>query len=244
MSNDKLPTRYNNAATAPSPVDRPHSHLNDQSLIGRVWSAFVARLNRNTIERNTEELQARARFAEARGALADAALASDRKVEHYRRHRDGVIRDDHKKHLDQMAANRQERVLVREEREHQAQLERERRAQELNKAKRATAQSQWGLDAFQISVPYRKERIEHISRQGTAEAAGDVIAVLRALSGDDEQKETPAVSRARTLEEELAYTEKLIDEWQDTATPEQMHLLYKKRAELRARIEEEKSRSS
>ena len=67
---------------------------------------------------------------------------------------------------------------------------------------------------------------------------------LRLLADDDEEKEKPAVSHAPTLEDELAYIEKLIDEWQDAATPEQMHLFYKKRAQLKGRIEEEKNRSS
>ena len=91
----------------------------------------MARLNTQTVERNTEEVRALSAFREEQGKLADASLERDRKVEHYLKHRDDILLDDYEQHRDQMRTNRIERAEAQEEGEHRRQLAREKRKQEL-----------------------------------------------------------------------------------------------------------------
>jgi hypothetical protein len=174
MSEDKsdkrLPVRYHKTETAPTPVDRVHPPVSTQTLLGRLVSGFVARLNRHTIERNIEEVRAHTEYAKARGEYADICTEAERKIEHYLKHRNDIIADDHEQHLDEMAANRTARALAREEREYQMELARERRKQELNQARFASATTQWGLDAFNQSLPHRQERVDQMYRTGALDA--------------------------------------------------------------------------
>jgi hypothetical protein len=169
-SDKKLPVRYHKTETAPTAVDRVHPPVSNQTLFGRLVSGFVARLNKHTIERNIEEVRAHTDYAKARGEYAETSVEAERKIEHYLKHRDDIIADDHEQHLDQMAANRTARALAREEREYQMELAREKRKQELNKARFASATTQWGLDAFNQSLPHRQERIDHLYKSGALDA--------------------------------------------------------------------------
>jgi hypothetical protein len=169
-SEKKLPVRYHKAETAPTAVDRVHPPVHTQTLAGKLFSAFTARLNTNTIKRNTEEIEARIKHQHAETELAEAVLKRDLAVEHYLQHRDDIIADDHEQHLDQMEANRTARALAREEREHQMALARERRKQELTQAQFAAATQRWGLDAFNQSLPHRQERIDHLYKSGALDA--------------------------------------------------------------------------
>ena len=75
-----------------------------------------------------------------------------------------------------------------------------KRKSEEAQAQRELEKSQWGLDAFIITVPHRKERIDHLFRQGTIEAAGDMMGALNQIIGDEEEKKTPAASRLGLVE--------------------------------------------
>jgi hypothetical protein len=237
MSDDdkRLPARVEPARLPTAPQSR--------SLIGWVGSAFNAILNTKTFQKKTEEADAYRQYLEESARIPKAMLERDREVDNYLYSRDAIIESDRQERQRELDKRWAERKIEAEDDIHKVRMARLERKSEEAQAQRELERSRWGLDAFKISLPYRRERIAHISQQGTAEAAGDMIATLRELSGDDEEKEKPAVPHAPTLEDELAYIEKLIDEWQDAATPEQMHLFYKKRAQLKGRIEEEKNRS-
>ena len=164
-SENKLPVPHHKAETAPTPVDRVHTPVHTQTLLGKVFSAFTARLNTKTIERNTEEIEARIKHQRAETELAEAAEKRDRTVEHYLKHRDGIIADDHEQHLDEMEENRAARIDAREEREHQRQLARERRKQELNQTRFESATTRFGLDVFNQTLPHRQERLSKKPKQ-------------------------------------------------------------------------------
>ena len=170
QSGKKLPVPYHKTETAPTALDRVHTPVHTQTLLGRVFSAFTARLNTNTIKRHTEQIEASTKQQHAETKLAEATLERDRAVEHYLQHRDDIIADDHEQYLDQRAVNRAARALAREEREHQMELAREKRKQELAQARFASATTQWGLDAFTGSRPHRQERIDHLYKSGALDA--------------------------------------------------------------------------
>ena len=170
MSNKKLPVPYNKPRTEPAPVDRVHTPVHNQGVLGKVFSAFTARLNTRTFERNTEEVEAHTKYRRAETDLAEAWLKRDRTIEHYIKHRDDIIADDHDEHVDQMEANRTARAFAREEREHQMQLIREKRKEQLNEARFSAATTQWGLDAFTKSLSHREERVDEMYRTGALDA--------------------------------------------------------------------------
>ena len=230
----------------PAPIEPPRLPAAPQSrsLFGWAGSAFNAILNTKTFQKKTEEAKAYRLYLEESARIPPAMLERDRAVEHYIQNRDAIIENDRKEHKRQMKKERTRRKIEKEQDQTRLRIARLKNKKELTDAQRETERSQWGLDAFKISLPYRRERIAHLYQQGTAEAAGDMIATLTELAGDAEEKETPVASQIHAFEEELAYIEKLIDECQDAATSEQMHLLYKKRAQLKERIAEEKNRSS
>ena len=63
MSKDKIPTLYNKPATAPARIDQTHPPVREQTLFGKFVSGFMARLNTQTVERNTEEVRALSAFS-------------------------------------------------------------------------------------------------------------------------------------------------------------------------------------
>jgi hypothetical protein len=185
MSDDKrdkkLPVPYHKTETTPTAVDRVHSPVSNQTLLGRFASGFVARLNRHTIERNIEEVRAHTEYAKARGEYADICTEAERKIEDYLKHRNDIIADDHEQYLEQREANRIERADAREEREHQRQLTRERRQQELNQARFASATTRFGLDMFNQTLPHRQEELEQKAKTGTLDAELDML--MRVTAG-------------------------------------------------------------
>lgn len=165
----------------------PQSPVQHRSLAGRLWSRFVSTMNTKTIDANRVEVQALTNYADARGALAQAMLRADRAVFDYVEHRDDYLREDHADFLNSM-----------EEKEHQRELDRRRRAAtlraldadatqsamqreydhkiavETNEAALAEAQwkaahAQWGRDAFQQTLGFRRERLDHLYKTGAIE---------------------------------------------------------------------------
>jgi len=249
MSGDKggkkLPVRYHKTETAPTAVDRVHPPVSDQTLLGRFVSGFVARLNRHTIERNTEEVRALMEYAKARGEYAEKSTEAERKIEHYLKHRDDIIADDHEQHLDQMEASRAARALAREEREHQMELARERRKQELNTTRFESATKQWGLDAFNQSLPHRRERIDHLYKSGALDAQlGAAIVSSKIDEVTAKAKPTQAVPQERSpIEKTLEIIDQQIEiAAANHASQEAIEQLITLRARLSAQIELEKNR--
>ncbi len=243
MSDEKLPARYAKPASPAAPIDRIHPPVNDQSLLGRVFSAFVAGLNTHTIQRNTEELKVRTLYAEEFGKLTDASLERDRKLHHYLTHRDDIIRNDHEQHVRQIDKERVQGQLEAEDDQHRLAMAKLRREQELHQAKRTTAQAQWGFDAFQQSLPHRKERLDHLFRSGAADAALDMIAVVQELMQAQGFKEAPEPSRTSALEKVLEMLSLEIETAQaNHASVDQLAQLYSFRSRLSALIEAEKNR--
>jgi hypothetical protein len=246
-SDKKLPVRYHKAETAPTPVDRVHAPVNDQTLLGRFVSSFVARLNKHTIERNTEEIEARIKHQNAETELAEAVLKRDRTVEHYLKHRDDIIADDHEQHLEQMTANRTARALARDEREHQIELARERRKQELNAARFESATKQWGFDAFNQSLPHRQERVDQMYRSGALDA--QLRAVLLDKKIDEvtakEKPTEPTSKQQSNTEQMLQFIDLQIEHAAAThASQEVIDNLTDIRATLSSRLEQEKNNRS
>jgi hypothetical protein len=170
MSDNKLPARYTNPASPPATVDRVHPQISEQSLLGRVVSGFIARLNTHTIEQNTGEINAQIAYASAVEKLAGASLARDRAVALYRHGRDSLIADDLAEHEHKLKINQLRRE--REEREHKRQdeLAEIRHQTARSEAQRLAARAQWGHDAFTQSLPHRQERLDHLFKTGALDA--------------------------------------------------------------------------
>ena len=112
-------------------------------------------------------------------------------------------------------------------------------------AGRAAARAQWGLDAFLQSLPYRKERIEHLFKSGAADAALDLIATLKELMDEQTVKDAPGRPDPVPFEKFLDVLDAYIKEAQKKqASDEQLALLHTFRSELSAAVEQGKSRSS
>jgi len=232
MADEKLPAR----TQTPGLPEVPQS----SSFLGRIKSAFRSRLNKRTILDNTAEAEVYRLYLEELERLPEAMLKKDRAVEHYVRHRDEIIQNDHEQHQRQMLKDRIQRQIDAEEDKHQRAIARLRRQEQLSKAKTKAERARFVLDTFTATAPHNKDSEESRSRKDAAHAALDMLAVLQSLMEDKEADDASATSRPRTLEDNLVYVEKLIDECQSTATPEQMYLLYNIRAQLKSRIEEEK----
>src|SRR5207244_3396433 len=118
------------------------------------------------------------------GSLAEAAMEADRKIARYVYDRDDIIEDDREHHRDQMAENAHQRELNRKRREatlrgvdagssrtqmqddydHKTAIETNEAA--LAQAKWQADRARWGHEAFTQSMPFRKERIEHLYKTG------------------------------------------------------------------------------
>jgi hypothetical protein len=261
MSDDKkLPVRQLSGVPVQARDEYLTSPVRGRSLLGRAVSRFVARLNTSTINANTEEVQALTEYAKERGALADTMLDAERRIAHYIGHRDDIIEDDHEVHLDQMQENKHQRDLNRRRREqttraldaaasrgemeqgfdHQIAAETKKAA--LAQAKWQTARAEWGHDAFAQSMPFRKERIEHLYKTGALDAE---IERLITESGRDEQRrrnspEGSASSSqdvATTIEQLLAELNQEIENAHAThASDDQLAVLYAFRSRLSAKL--------
>jgi hypothetical protein len=243
MSNDNLPARYK-SAIAPSPVDRVHESIGDQSLLGKVVSGFVARLNKNTVQRNTEELQARTLYAEAQGALADASLERDRKLARYLRDRDDIIEDDRAQHRHQMEINRLERDRKLREAKRADELSVLRHEAVIAEAKNNSARAQWSHDAFNLSRPHREERLDNLFKSGALDAEIEMLMRdkdLAKLTGT--ANKTVAPPRNEIVEHLLAELDEEIESaHRNQQSDDVKSALYAFRARLTAILEAEKNR--
>jgi hypothetical protein len=244
-SDKKLPVRYHKPETAPTPVDRVHAPVSNQTLLGRFVSGFVARLNKHTIERNIEEVRAHTEYAKLRGEYAETCGEAERKIEHYLKHRDHIIADDHERHLEEMDKSREARIDAREEREHQRQLVRERRQQELNQARFASATTRFGLDVFNQTLPHRQEELEQKAKTGTLDAELDMLMRVKDVAQSRKSEATPPPPpQTDALEKMLAELDHEIEVAHGTNQSDDVKsALYSLRSRVSALIEQGKNQS-
>lgn len=243
----------------------PQSPLQNRGLPGRLWSRFVAKLNTKTVEANTTELRALRGYVDERGELAKAMLRTDRQVFDYVEHRDDYLHDDHADHLDHL-----------EEKDHQRQLNRLRReetmrllsadteksavqrafdhkvATQSNEAALAEAEwraahAQWGRDAFQQTLGYRRERLDHLYKTGAVDKEIDRL-IAEALR--DEQlgaarasiamaPDAAALSGLTVIEQMLIELDQELEIAHAThASDDHKAALYAMRARLTAKVSE------
>jgi hypothetical protein len=243
----------------------PQSPLQNRGLTGRLWSRFVSKLNTKTIEANAAEVRAHTDYANARGELAQSMLRADRAVFDYVEHRDDYLRDDHEDHLNRM-----------EERAHQRELDRIRRAEtmralkadseqsamqrnfdhkiavqnneaELAEAQWRAAHAQWGRDAFQQTLGYRRERLDHLYKTGAlekeidrllSESLRDEQLATQNRNGGISNQDGATLSRLAVLEQMLAEVDQELELAHAThASDSNKAALYDLRSRLTAKLE-------
>lgn len=236
MADEKLPAKKDTLSLPEAP--------SGGSIFGRIKSAFRSRLNTRTIHDNRIEAEAYRRYLEEMERLPEAMLKKDRAVAHYVHHRDDIIENDHQQHLRQMNKEQIQREIDAEEDLHKLETARLRRKEQLLKTKTKEERAQFVLDTFTATAPHRKDSEESKYRKGAANEALDMIAVLQTFLEDEKTDDASVSPRVRTLEDDLAFIEGFIKNVQNTATPEQLYILYTKRGQLSAQIEEEKDRPS
>ena len=170
-------------------------------------------------------------------------LEADRAAYHYLENRDKILKNDRENHQRKIEKEEVQREIDAEEDLHKLQMIRLKHQEQALVAQRKTARAQLFLDTFTVTAPHQKDSEEFKSLKGAAHAKLDMLAVLQAFLEDEETDDAQGSSRALTPEQQLALIEKMIDECLSTSTPEQMQLLYVKRAQLKNQIEEEKDRS-
>ena len=240
----------------PSPV-RQHS------LLGRVWSRFVAGLNTKTIEANTAEGEALDKYVKVRGALADTMLDADRRIANYVDHRDHIIDDDHQAHLDRLEETAHDRELNRKRRAatvravdaHSVRSDMQEGydqniAVETNEAALAQAKFQadrarWGHEAFIETMAFRKERLAHIYKTGALDE--EIERLISQGERDKQQKTVAPADKPRDPDSHASgVVEQLLDELtseielarQTHASDEHISALYAFRARLSAKLAE------
>lgn len=242
----------------------PASPVHERSLFGRVWSRFVAGLNTKTIEANTDEVRAHKAYAKERGELADTMLEADRKISHYLYHRDDILQSDHAAHLDGMEENAHQIELNRLRRDQTllaAKADGEKAAMQhhfdhkiaaqtneaaLAQAEWQTHRAQWGRDAFQQSMTFRRERIEHLYKTGAldqeierliAEGSRDELLGGSKKPASSGAPSSPDASALATLERLLAELDEEINTAHAThASDDHKAALYGMRARITAKI--------
>ena len=237
MSDDdkKLPTRIEPAGLPEAPQNR--------SWLGWAGSAFSSILNTKTLQKKTEEAEAYRAYIEELARIPGAMLERDRAVDHYLNNREAVIKNDRDNHQRRMEREEIQREIEAEEDLQKLQMIRLKHQEQALVAQRKTARAQLFLDTFSVTAPHQKDSEESKSRKGAANAKLHTLAVLQAFMEDEENDNAKDASRPFTPEQQLSLVEKLIDECLNKSTPEQMQLLYIKRAQLKSQIEEEKGRS-
>lgn len=245
-SGNKLPVPYHKTETAPTAVDRVHPPVHTQTLAGKLWSAFTARLNTNTFKRNTEEIEARIKHKHAETELAEATLRRDRMVEHYLTHRNDIIRDDHEHHRDEMEANIEARLDAKEEREHKRKLRRAQREQELNQATFAAATTRFGLEVYNQTRPLRLDQLLQMAKEGTLDAELDMLVIAQEVAEQRNPKESASKvqpPQIEALEHMLAAVDYEIREGPNNGVGDKgMSALYTLRARLSSLIEQERNK--
>lgn len=162
MGDEKLPAQYDK-----SPLERAASR---QSVLGRVKSAFMARLNTRTIMENTRAVEAHKLYTEELELLAHATLKKDRAVAHYVEDLGDIIADDRAAHRDQMELNRLERERKLQEAKQKAELTALEHQTKVTDAKYKSDRAQWGHEAFNNTRAHREERLDHLYRSGAVDA--------------------------------------------------------------------------
>ena len=239
MTDNKLSARQKSSAIEPG------SPARGTSIFGKIASAFKSRLNTKTIRDGTTEAEAHRLHIEELERLAHSKEKKERAVAHYVHHLDDLIQDDHDQHKHQMKRNEMQRQLEAQRDKYQLALTALQLKEELFMAKRAAARAQWGLNAFQQSLPYRKERIDHLFKSGTADAALDLIATLKELMDEQGVKGAPVPSEPMPFDKFLEKLDSYIETARkNQASDEQLALLHTFRSELSAAVEQEKNRSS
>ncbi|MFN0218208.1 MAG: hypothetical protein ACKVP4_05260 [Hyphomicrobium sp.] len=269
MSDDKkLPVPHASRAPSHRREEYVVSPVRQHSLLGRVWSRFVAGLNTKTIEANTAEGEALNRYVKVRGALADAMLDADRRIANYVDHRDDIIEDDHQAHVDRMKEAAHERELNHKRREatvravdaHASLSEmqqgyEQKIAVETNEAALAQAKFQadrarWGHEAFTETMPFRKERLAHLYKTGALDA--EIERLLSLGERDNQQRQHAPADKSRDPDSAAAAAVKqLLDELTSEielarrthAGDEHISALYAFRARLSAKLAELKGQA-
>lgn len=166
MSDDaKLPALYKRSALGHVPTP-----INEQSLLERVVSGYVSKFNTRIIAHSTEELRARTEYAEEYARLVHSSLSKDRAIAQYL-DRDNILREDQERREEERAQSQHERWLKRSQRLHEEAVLSLKQERELMQARRAAAYAEWGLEAFELSLPHRKKRLRHLFRSGALDAA-------------------------------------------------------------------------
>lgn len=238
------------------------SPIAHRSLLGRVASAFVSRLNARMLHDNTEEVSARIAYAREHGELADAMLEAERKVAHYINHRDDIIEDDHAAHLDGMEENEHGRELNRRRRQgtiaaldaqagcaateagYDMKIMIATKEAALAEAQAKAERAKWGRDAFGQSLPFRKERLEHLYKTGALDA--EVNRLIHEAGRDEQSRENArgagtsssdlAGANAK-INELLAELDQELDIAHATqASPDHLAALYGLKARLSAKL--------
>ena len=261
MSDDKkLPVPQSAHVPSKSREEYVTSPVRRHSLLGRVWSRFVAGLNTKTIEANTGEVEALDKYVKVRGALADTMLDADRRIANYVDHRDDIIQDDHQAHLDRLEESAYERELNRKRREasvravdthsvrsgmqdgydHKIAVETNEAA--LAQTKFQADRARWGHEAFTQTMAFRKERLDHLYKTGALDA--EIERLISQGERDQQQKKTVPTDKPRGSESMAAgVVEQLLDELTSEielarrthAGDEHMAALYAFRARLSAK---------
>jgi hypothetical protein len=259
MSDDaKLPAHRSTNSVAPRD-EYLSSPVRSRSLIGRAVSRWVAGLNTRTVKANTEEVRALTEYARERGNLADATLDAERRIAHYMFDRDDIIADDRETHRDQMEEQRFQRELNRRrreevlkaieadhtksasQREYDQRIAKERNEAALAQAEWETARARWGRDAFDQSLPLRKERTQHIYAEGALDKEIEMLLTegTRDQALRDGRRGTDPVANTTTLtvlDQLIAEADEQIELARAThASDEILSFLYAMRSRLSAK---------
>lgn len=193
--------------------------------------------------------------------MPTSCLESERKIAHYVHHRDAIIKDDDEAHHDRMEDNHLQRELNRHTREEalkvldvekvNTRLQRdydqkiavETNETALAQAQWQTARARWGRDAFEQSMPFRKERIEHLYKTGTLDA--EIERLISEGSRDKQRvdnapklaRPAPGEGSTQMIEQLLAELDQEIETAHAThASDDHKAALYAMRARLSAKL--------
>lgn len=243
----------------------PQSPIRGHGLTGRLWSRFVAKLNTKTIEANAAEVRALTDYANARGELAQSMLRTDRAVFDYVEHRDDYLRDDHEDHLNRMEekAHQRERDRIRRaetmralkanaeqsamQRNYDHKIAVQNNEAALAEAQWSAAHAQWGRDAFQQTLGYRRERLDHLYKTGAlekeidrllSESLRDEQLAAQNRNGGVSAQDGAVLSRLAVLEQMLAEVDQELELAHAThASDSNKAALYDLRSRLTAKLE-------
>ena len=195
MGDEKLPSQYDKSA-----LERAASR---QSLLGRVKSAFRARLNTGTILDNLTEAEAYRLYTEELERLAEAKLKKDRAVAHYVEDLGDIIEDDRAAHRAQMELNRLERERKLQEAKQKAELTALEHQTKVTDAKYKSDRAQWGHEAFNKTRAHREERLDHLYRSGAVDAELSALLLDKKIEKATSEQKTGTPADTSTIEKLL-----------------------------------------